>query len=39
MGVLERIWRLGRERVGKDGLSEAGLGKKAEQRLWLGYAG
>ena len=28
MGVLGRIWRLERARGGKDGLTEAGLGRK-----------
>ena len=39
MGVLCRIWRLERARGGKDGLTEAGLGRKDGQRLGSGCAG
>ena len=38
-GVPGRIWRLERARGGKDGLCEAGLGRKDGHLLWSGYAG
>jgi hypothetical protein len=39
MGVPGRMWRLERARVGKDGLTEAGLGRKDGHRFWSGCAG
>ena len=39
MSLLSRIWRLERAWVGKDGLTEAGLGRKDGHRLWSSYTG
>ena len=39
MSVPGRIWRLGGARVGKDGLSEAGLDRRGERNGWEGCGG